>query len=72
MKRKIRIVLKSGYSFSFLCDTMKVKKCDGNLIGYAFDGATESLPMYVCLESVDAIIDEGIEDGGELPKEEDE
>ncbi len=65
MSRSIRVVLKSGYSFSFKCDSMKTKSTEGELLGYAFEGATENRPMYIRLDNVDAIIDEGEAEDGE-------
>lgn len=64
MSRSIRVVLKSGYSFSFLCDNMKTKTTEGELLGYAYEGATANRPLFICIENVDAIIDEGnVEEG---------
>lgn len=65
MKHSILVVMKSGYSFSFMCDRMKVKTIEGELIGYAFEGATANRPMFIRIENVDAIIDErAAEEGG--------
>lgn len=65
MSRSIRVVLKSGYSFSFKCDSMKTKEADGKLLGYAYDGATGNRPMFIRIENVDAIIAEGEAEEGE-------
>lgn len=59
MKRNIRIVLKSGYSFVFLCENMKAKRFGDELTGYSFTGATDVFPMYIRIDDVAAIIDEG-------------
>ena len=59
MKRSIRVVMKSGYSFSFVCDRMKTKEREGELLGYSYEGATATRPMFLRIENVDAIIDEG-------------
>ena len=59
VKRSIRIVMKSGYSFSFLCDSFKTKSVEGELHGFTYEGATANWPLFVCIENVDAIIDEG-------------
>lgn len=59
MKRNIRIILKSGYSFVFSCENMKAKFFDGELTGYSFTGATETFPMYIRLDDISAIVDEG-------------
>ena len=32
MKHSIRVVMKSGYSFSFLCDSMKTKSAGANCL----------------------------------------
>lgn len=58
MKRKICIVMKSGYSFNFLCDKFKIKTLENKLMEYSSDGLKGSRPMYVRMEDVDAIIDE--------------
>ena len=65
MSRSIRVVLKSGYSFSFICDSMKTRATEGELIGYSYEGATVNRPMFIRIENVDAIIDEGEAEGGE-------
>ena len=59
MKHSIRVVMKSGYSFSFLCDNLETRTIDGELTGYSYDGATANIPMYIRITNVDAIIDEG-------------
>ena len=65
MKHSIRVVMKSGYSFSFLCDSMTTKTIGVELIGYAYERATTNIPMFIRVENVDAIIDEGeAEEGG--------
>jgi len=66
MSRSIRVVLKSGYSFSFICDSMKTKSTEGELLGYAYEGATANRPMFIRIENVDAIIDEGEAEEGEI------
>ena len=65
MKHSIRVVMKSGYSFSFLCDNLKTKSTEGELLGYSYEGATANRPMYIRIENVDAIIDEGEAEEGE-------
>ena len=65
MKHSIRVVMKSGYSFSFLCDSLKTKSAEGELLGYSYEGATANRPMYIRIENVDAIIDEGEAEEGE-------
>lgn len=59
MKHKIRIVLRNGYDFTFLCDEFKVKTIDAELSGYSFTGAAPTVPMFINLSDVLAIIDEG-------------
>ena len=59
MKHSIRVVMKSGYSFSFLCDNLKTRSIEGELTGYSYDGAMANRPMYIRIANVDAIIDEG-------------
>lgn len=59
MKRKIRVVLKSGFSFTFNCEKMKVKSIENEMTGFSFDGATEIFPMYIRMDDVSAVIDEG-------------
>ena len=61
MKRKITIVLKSGYAFDFQCDTMKVKSLDNVMTGFSFDGATGRCPMYMRMDDISAVIDEAAE-----------
>lgn len=65
MKHSICVVMKSGYSFSFLCDNLKTKSIEGELLGYSYEGATANRPMYIRIENVDAIIDEGEAEDGE-------
>lgn len=67
MKHSIRVVMKSGYSFSFLCDNFKSKSFEGELVAYSYDGAMAGRPMFIRLDSVDVIIDEG-----EIAEDEDE
>ena len=57
--RKIRIVLKNGYTFTFTCENMKVKTIDNQLAGYSFDNANVIFPMYIRMDDVSAVIDEG-------------
>lgn len=57
--RKIRIVLKSGYTFTFPCEHMKVKTIDNQLVGYSFDNANVIFPIYIRMDDVSAVIDEG-------------
>ncbi len=65
MKSRVRIVLRSGYSFSFCCDELEVRKSDNEITGYTIAGATWPRPMYVRLDDVSAVINEGpCEDGG--------
>ena len=60
----IRIVMKSGYSFSFPCENFKMKSIEGILVGYSYEGATKHKPMFICIENIDVIIDEGdVEEG---------
>lgn len=64
MKRKICIVMKSGYSFNFLCDKLKIKTLGNELTEYSIDGLKGSRPMYLRIDDVDVIIDEGgVEEG---------
>lgn len=59
MKRNIRVVLKSGYSFAFQCEGMKTRSYNGELTGYSFDGAKPICPMFIRLDDISAVIDEG-------------
>lgn len=59
MKRSIRVVMKSGYSFSFLCDSFQSKSFEGELVAYSYDGAGVDRPLFIRLDNVDVIIDEG-------------
>jgi hypothetical protein len=66
MKSRVRIVLRSGYSFSFCCDELEVRKSDNEITGYTIAGATCPRPMYLRLDDVSAVINEGpCEDGGD-------
>ena len=65
MSRSIRVVFKSGYSFSFICNNMKTKSIEGELLGYAYESATANIPMFIRIDNVDAIIDEGEAEDGE-------
>lgn len=66
MKSKIEIVLKNGYSFTFCCEKMKVQSMDNAMSGYTFEGATHPRPLYIRMDDVSAVIDEGpCEDGGQ-------
>ena len=57
--RSICVVMKSGYSFSFPCEKFETNSIEGILIGYSYNGATGRRPMFIRLENVDVIIDEG-------------
>ena len=59
MKRQIRFVMKSGYAFTVLCENMNVKSIGNEMTGYSYDGGTGSKPMYIRIEDVDAVIDDG-------------
>ena len=66
MRRRIRVVLKSGFDFAFSCEDMKVKTIDNQLVGYSYREARPVNPMYIRMEDVPAVIDEGkCEDGGQ-------
>lgn len=58
MKHTIRIVLKSGYSFSFQCENMKVTTIGNEITGYSFDGAKSTYPMYIKIDDISAVIEE--------------
>lgn len=65
MKSRVRIVLRNGYSFSFCCDELEVRKSENEITGYTIAGATWPRPMYLRLDDVSAVINEGpCEDGG--------
>lgn len=59
MKSKIRFVMKSGYAFTVLCDNMKAKTIGNEISGYSIDGIKGSKPMYIRIEDIDAVIDDG-------------
>lgn len=57
--RKIRIVLKSGYTFTFPCENMKVQSIQNQMTGYSFEQANVIFPIYIRMDDVSAVIDEG-------------
>lgn len=59
MKRQIRFVMKSGYAFTVLCENMKVKSIGNEMTGYSYKGGTGNRPLYIRIENVDAVIDDG-------------
>jgi hypothetical protein len=59
MKRQIRFVMKSGYAFTVLCENVKVKSIGNELTGYSYEGGTGSRPLYIRIENVDAVIEDG-------------
>lgn len=59
MKRKIRFVMKSGYAFTVLCESMKVESIENEMTRYSYEGGTGSRPLYIRIEDVDAVIDDG-------------
>lgn len=65
MKSRVRVVLKNGYSFSFCCDELEVRKSDNEITSYTIVGAAFPRPMYIRLDDISAIINEGpCEEGG--------
>lgn len=65
MKRSIRVVLKSGYSFVFQCEHMEVRTIGGEISGYSFNGAKSTYPMYIRVDDISAVIDDGETEEGE-------
>lgn len=65
MKSRIRIVLRNGYSFSFCCDEIEVRRSNNKITEYTILGAALPKPMYIRLDDVSAIINEGPCEEGE-------
>ena len=65
MKSRIRIVLRNGYSFSFCCDEIEVRRSNNEITSYTIVGAAFPKPMYIRLDDISAIINEGPCEKGE-------
>ena len=59
MQHRIRFILKNGRDFVFHCESGRVKTENGEIIGYALAGITGSMPLYIDIEQIAAVIDEG-------------
>lgn len=55
----VRFILKNGYEFVVKCENARVTTTVGEITGYSLTGCTANRPLYVCLEQIAAIIDEG-------------
>lgn len=58
-KHVARVVLNSGFSFSVLCDNLTIKSFENQLTGYSFEGIVGSNPLYIRIDDIAAVIDEG-------------
>ena len=56
---KLRFIMKSGKSFTVLCENAKITSCEGELTQYSITGIKSNRPLYIRLDDVAAVIDEG-------------
>ena len=56
---RVRFVLKSGYSFVVLCENAKIKNVNNELTGYELIGVKGDIPLYMRVNEIAAVIDEG-------------
>lgn len=61
--RNISIIFKNGYILAFRCEHMEVRTIDGELSGYTFKGAQPPIPMFIQLDEIVAVVDEGEVEG---------
>jgi hypothetical protein len=57
---EIRFVLKNGYSFTVLCRNAKIARQFGEITGYHLEGIVKNSPLYIHIDDIAAIIDEGL------------
>lgn len=55
----VRFILKNGCEFVVKCKNARVTTTMGEITGYSLTGCETNRPLYVCLEQIAAIIDEG-------------
>jgi hypothetical protein len=56
---RIRFVLKSGRQLFFNCEEATIKTMNNTLTGYSLKGIGGSRPLFICMEEIAAIIDDG-------------
>lgn len=57
MSKKITIVMKSGCSFSFVCEEAEITSVGNELTGYSFKGLSGASPWFIRINDIDAIIE---------------
>ena len=57
--RKIRFILKSGRQIVFTCEEATIRAVDNNMIGYSLNGLKDKRPLYVRIDDISMVIDEG-------------
>lgn len=57
-KQSIRIILKNGTEISFKCDGMDVEydKRTGKLVSYNAKGCEESIPFFIDVSEISAVV----------------
>jgi len=58
-KSRVKIILKSGYAFSMVCDDFTVKHQNGEITGFSYTGATIPRPLFIRVGDISAVIEEG-------------
>jgi len=59
MQHRVRFILKSGKDFVVHCAKGRVKTVEGQIVGYELAGITANMPLYIDIEQIAAVIDEG-------------
>ena len=56
---RVRFILKSGRSVVVLCENAKIKNVNNELTSYELIGVKGDIPLYVRVNEIAAVIDEG-------------
>lgn len=56
---RVRFVLKCGYSFVVTCENAKICTTGNTVTKYSIDGIKKGRPLYIRIEEIAAVIDEG-------------
>lgn len=59
MQHKVRFILINGHDFTVHCENAKITTVDGTITGYTLTNITHNRPLYIDIDQIAAVIDEG-------------